>query len=407
MEQQNFVRKYFSFAVAAAVLLTVTGCWLPRNPVPLEHIHKARLPGLLNVRSWSDRYSPHFQKDLVASVQQETEDDFPLSPDGHRIYSALALSGGGADGAFGAGFMCGWTQAGTRPNFKIVTGISTGALIAPFVFAGPEFDERLKLYTKVSTKDLIDLTGLIAPLWSDSFVEGVPLAKLLRQCIDDRLLTAIAAAHNKGRRLYIGTTNLDAEELVVWNMGAIADSNHPDALGIFRKVMLASASIPGALPPVYFEVEVNGEIYDELHVDGGVTRGVFLYGFMLDLDAATTQIQSRAPHKKRRVYVIRNGKLAPSPHLVTPRLVEIIPRAIYSLTKANAWGDLYRIYAIAQRDNIDFNYAFIPDNFVPKAKEVFDPDQMNQLFDLGFNLAASGYEWSTAPPGLENTQNQR
>jgi hypothetical protein len=137
MEQQNFAKKYFSFTVVSAVSLIVTGCFLPRNPVPLEHIHKARLPGLQNVRSWSDRYSPHLQKDLVASVQQETEDDFPLGPDGHRTYSALALSGGGADGAFGAGFMCGWTQAGTRPNFKMVTGISTGALIAPFVLQDP------------------------------------------------------------------------------------------------------------------------------------------------------------------------------------------------------------------------------------------------------------------------------
>jgi hypothetical protein len=400
MKQASTFRKSISFAVVAGVFLSVSACSLPRKPVPLERLHEARLLGLPDVRSWSDWYGPHFHTDLVESVRQERS-DFSLNPEGYRTYNALALSGGGPNGAFGAGFMYGWKQAGTRPEFKIVTGISAGALMAPFVFAGPEYEQRLGLFTTMGTMDLLGLTGPISPLWSESLAEAVPLARLLKKYIDDELLEAIANEHNNGRRLYIGTTNIDAEELVVWNMGAIAASGYPEAPEIFRRVMRASASIPGVFPPVYFDVEIDGMMYDELHIDGGVTREVFLYGFISELDAAVKEFDRKTPPNKYKVYVIINGKLAASPKQVTPDLVGLVPRALLLLIKANTVGDLYRIHATAQRDNIDFNYAFIPDDYIPKEKEPFDPKEMERLYDLGLNMAVSGYEWHKIPPGLE------
>ena len=400
MKQADHFRKSISFVVVAVVFLSVSACSLPRKPVPLERLHEARLLGLPNVRSWGDRYGAHFHTDLVESVRQEG-DSFSSSPEGYRTYNALAFSGGGPNGAFGAGFMYGWTKAGTRPEFKIVTGISAGALMAPFVFAGPEFEQRLGMFTTMGTMDLLGLTGPISLLWSESLVEAVPLARLLKQYIDDELLAAIANEHNNGRRLYIGTTNIDAEELVIWNMGAIAASGKPKAIELFRKVMRAALAIPGVFPPVYFDVEVDGKMYDELHVDGGVTREVFLYGFMSELNAAAKEFDGKTPANKYRVYVIINGKLAASPKQVTPDLVGLIPRALLSLIKANTLGDLYRIYTVARRDNVDFNYAFIPDDYIPKEKEPFDPEEMKRLFDLGFNMAVSRYEWHKIPPGLE------
>lgn len=400
MKQAEYFIKSISFVVVAVVFLSVSACSLPRKPVPLERLHEARLLGLPNVRSWGDRYGAHFHTDIVESVRQEG-DSFSSSPEGYRTYNALALSGGGPNGAFGAGFLCGWTKAGTRPEFKIVTGISTGALMAPFVFAGAEFEQRLGLFATIGTTDVLGLTGPVSSLWSEFWVGAVPLAKLLKECIDEELLAAIAKAHNHGRRLYIGTTNIDAEELVVWNMGAIAASGHPEAPEIFRRVMRASAAIPGAFPPVYFDVEVDGKMYDELHVDGGVTREVFLYGFMSELDAAAQELDGKRPANKHSIYVIINSKLAASPKQVTPDLVGLIPRAVLSLVKANTLGDLYRIHAVAQRDHVDFNYAFMPDDYVPKEKEPFDPKEMKRLFDLGFNMAVSGYEWHKIPPGLE------
>jgi hypothetical protein len=354
------------------------------------------------VRTWGGQFSPLFQKDLVESIRQEREGDFPLKPDGSTSYSALALSGGGANGAFGAGFLCGWTQAGTRPKFKLVTGISTGALIAPSAFLGSEYDEELKkVYTTITTKNIFDARNMISLLWAESFAETGPLEELIERHVDQAVIDAIATEHAHGRRLYIGTTNLDAQRFVVWNMGAIANSGHPDALELFRKVMLASASIPGAFPPVYFDVEAADKRYDEMHVDGGTTTGVFFHGFTLDLPAARKEaFGDKAPKPGGAIYIIRNGKIAPDPQQIRRHFTKIIKRALSTLTKSQGWGDLYRVYIVTKRDQVDFNYVGIPDDYVPAGKEMFDPKEMNRLFDLGFEMAKPGYKWHKVPPGL-------
>ncbi|GAH17753.1 unnamed protein product, partial [marine sediment metagenome] len=201
---------------------------------------------------------------------------------------------------------------------------------------------------------------------------------------------AIAAEHEKGRRLYIGTTNLDAQRVVAWDMGAIASSGHPDAMKLFKKVMLASASIPGAFPPVYFDVEIDGKKYDEMHVDGGVITGVFGYGAHLLKDAQDKGICS--------FYIIKNGKLDVESQQVSRRFIRIAGRSFSTLMKAQSWSDMLRLHSTAERDNVDFRYISLPNNYEPKGKEMFDPEEMKRLYDLGYKIATSDNPWQEEIP---------
>ncbi len=377
------------------------GGGMRRHPVPVDKMSAADLRGIKGVRAWGGQYSRLFHDDITTSVRQECEDDFPVRDDGAVSYSILALSGGGADGAFGAGFIYGWTQTGRRPTFKVVTGISTGALIASFAFLGPEYNEKLKeVFTTVTTKDIFHVRSFVSWLWKESFADTGPLEKLIAKYADENALQAIARAHNRGRRLYFGTANLDAQQLVVWNMGAIAAGNHPDALRIFRKVLLASASIPIAFPPVYFDVEADGKLYDEMHVDGGIITEVFFSDYMLDLPAARRKVFGQdTPRPHVAAYLIRNGKLTPSPEPVPRSLPKITRRALLTLGKAHGWDHLHYICEIAHQNQIDFNYIGIPENCDLPGKQAFDREEMSILFNLGIDLAKSGSPWRKFPDG--------
>ncbi len=228
-----------------------------RHPLPEHLLDQAQVENLPGVRAWGDAYSESLEQSAIESIKQELAANHgKLEPEA----TFLALSGGGGDGAFGAGILCGWTAAGTRPRFKLVTGISTGALIAPFAFLGPEYDAKLKeAYTTISDKDIYTVPSVVKLVLNLGRIEAAastkPLAELLERLIDENVLQAVAAEHNKGRRLLVGTTQLDAQRQVIWNMGAIAASGHPDALKLFRQVLRASASIPVAFNPVYISVE--------------------------------------------------------------------------------------------------------------------------------------------------------
>jgi hypothetical protein len=392
--------------VLLALAAGLTGCGeaVTRDPVPMKLAHEAQVVGIRDVRAWGGEHSPLFQKNLIESIRRARRHDPRGVVDKTGAVSILTISGGGADGAFGAGFLCGWSKAGTRPPFKLVTGISTGALIAPYAFLGSDYDQRLKeVYTTITTKDILTEKGMLFAIGSDSLAESAPLANLLETHVTEEVLRDVAKAYAAGRLLYIGTTNLDARRLVVWDMGAIASSGHPGAPDLFRKVMLASASIPVAFPPVYVPVEAGGKTYDEMHVDGGVTTEVFFYGAMLDLEAAERE-SGATKRPPAHLYILRNSQIRVQWKAVTPKLMPIAERSIGSLIAMQALGDIYRIHAFTKRDGIDFNLAAIPDDYVPAAKEAFDREEMNRLFDLGFQLAASGYKWQKHPPGLKPSE---
>ena len=357
------------------------------------------MPG---IRARGGEISAELQADIVQSIRQEPPGAFPLMVDGSLNYNGLALSGGGANGAFGAGILYGWARKGTRPLFKLVTGISTGALIAPFAFLGSDYDEKLKAaYTTIESGDIFKFRSLLNIPGNESFAETDPLASLIKTFITVEFLQDVAREHMRGRRLYIGTTDMDAQRLVIWTMGAIAVSGRPNNLEIFKKVLLASASIPGAFPPVYFEVEVDGQRYDEMHTDGGTITQVFFHYGILDLKTALKEAGMKTPGLVRsRIYIIRSGKLGPEPKQTPRRLKDIMIRAVDTMIKSAAGGDLYRIYAFTQKRGIGFHYVSIPEDFVLRSEEVPDPELMRALFDFGYQTAISGDFWQDAPPGF-------
>ncbi len=388
---------------AATVLLSLmmASCGLPHRDaaVAVDLADRATVLDLPGVRSWEDTLSPEFTREMGGAAMHEFELrkaaglTGPLPPANY-----LAISGGGADGAYGAGLLCGWSAAGTRPEFKMVTGISTGALTAPFAFLGTKYDAKLKeLYTTVRTADLVDSRGLLSAFFDDALMDTSPLRKLLSKHITDEMLKDIAAEYAKGRLLMIATTNLDAGRAVIWNIGAIATVGTDEARVLIRNIMIASASIPVAFPPVMVDVKVDGKKYQEMHVDGGATAQVFLYppSYRLRAEASAMGID-----RERIAYVIRNARLDPNWADVERRALSIAGRAVSTLIQTQGIGDLYRIYLLTQRDEVDFNLAYIPREFSEKPKEDFDPVYMTKLFEVGYNAAVSGKAWFKRPPGL-------
>jgi len=386
------------------VATTVMGCGtLIRNPVPAELTTTAIVPGLPDVRAWAGHSSRALQDDIVLSYKQESRADFPVGADGRVQYSHLLLSGGGANGAFGSGLLNGWTQAGTRPVFKIVTGVSTGALMAPYAFLGPKYDDALReLYTTTRSQNIFvsgSLFGMISQLFfGEALTDTGPLASMIAQHVDEQFVREVAAAHSQGRRLYIGTVELDAQRFVVWNMGLIAQASYPDKVRLFRKVMLASASIPVVFPPVFFDVEAEGRLFDEMHVDGGVAAMVFFNAGLFSPLVARNTVGAAPGYD--RIFVIHNGQLAPPTPTPTPRTVRgISSRVLEAAGRSAVIGDLFRIYTIALREGAEYRWVTIPDDVSLRGDEFFDPVLMTSLYELGFKRGLAGGDWNMRLPG--------
>src|SRR5262249_29390345 len=252
------------------------------------------------------------------------------APDGRLApASFLAISGGGDDGAFGAGLLCGWSDAGTIPTFKLVTGVSTGSMIGPFAFLGGPYYNRLRtLYTTIDADDILEKRGLSAVLFSDALADTTPLFTLISRYVDDQMLADLGRAYNEGRLLLIGTTSLDEQRPIIWNIGAIAASGRPGARELVHKVLLASAAVPGAFPPVRIDVDAGGRRYQEMNVDGGAVAQTFLYPPNI---GQRVNIRSKEYARERRAYIIRNGRLDPDWAKVDRRVLKIAGRAIQTM----------------------------------------------------------------------------
>lgn len=393
---QNSVFK--SLLVHFCVIIIVTGCTgLPeRNPLPEALSDTAVIPGIDGARYWADEPPPETEN-WFKLTREELKTRYPASYG--KAHNYLAISGGGQRGAFGAGLLCGWTEAGTRPEFTIVTGVSTGALIAPFAFLGPEYDHVIKeIYTTYSTQDIVEPRSSLKTLFGDAATDSTPLREKLVKYIDEEVMAAIAAEYKKGRVLDIVTTNLDAARPVAWNIGRIASSGSPDALQLIRDVMLASASIPAAFPPVMFDVEADGQRFDELHVDGGATSVMYLYPIGLDWGKLSEKLEVKG---KPNVYILRNGVWRKHWVSVDRSTIPIALRSMDSLMGSAVLGDAYRIYLATQRDGIDYHLAYIPESFNEESSEPFDKEYMTKLFNLGKQMAIDGYQWKTIPPGYD------
>jgi predicted acylesterase/phospholipase RssA len=309
-----------------------------------------------------------------------------------------AVSGGGKNGAFGAGVLNGWSDFGNRPVFELVTGVSTGALTAPFAYLGSSYDPQLRaVYTELDVSHVLKQRGLTAALWDDAMADNSPLFKTISQYLDDAMLAALAKRYEDGALLLIGTSDIDAQQPVNWNIGAIAKSGHPRALDTIRRILLSSAAIPGALPPTLFDVTVNGVAYQEMHVDGGAFAQTFLY------PAAVTRQRRQLMAQKKVVtpavaYIIRNGKLDARWASTERSTMGIASRAISTMIAASGVNDVIRIYTTTQRDGVDYNLAYIGPDFTQKLPAPFDQRYMRALYDYGYQRARHGYNWAKKPP---------
>ena len=384
----------------SVVAFSLTACAsMPRDPVTPELEDQVSVIEKVQVRYWGDR-SPDNMSALAAEKWAQVKSSRPalVRAGGRPQISFLAISGGGSDGAFGAGLLVGWTARGNRPEFDIVTGVSTGALTAPFAFLGPRYDPALRdVYTNYSTDQLVTKHPIRGLLGGEALASNAPLAGVIARYVNSEFLAEVAHEHARGRRLLIGTTNLDAQRPVVWDMGRIASSGDPSALQLFRNVLLASAAIPGLFPPVYVQVQAGGQAREEMHVDGGTTNQVFLLPTQVSAGGIDAKL---GINPVRRLYIIRNGRLDPEYKAVKASTLAIAGRSISTLIKTQGIGDLYQMYEFARRNRIEYNLAFIPGSFSDTSTEAFDRKYMSSLFDLGFQLGKSGRPWTKTPPRL-------
>lgn len=318
-----------------------------------------------------------------------------------RKRSILALSGGGSYGAYSAGVLCGWSETGTRPRFDVVTGVSTGALIAPLAFLGAAYDSQLReLYTTIGNRDVFRFKDPISTFASDSIADPTPFADSIARIVTPAFLTAIANEHHKGRRLYVGTTALDSGRQVVWDLGAIACRGQEADLKLFRKVLLASAAVPGFFPPVHLPVVVDGKTYEERHIDGGVTASLFYRppyippGHEADPEFASLYDSD--------LYLIVAGKLYPDPNHVRDKAIMIAGNSVTTLILSQTRGDLVRLYTACVLTGMNFRLTAIPPTFpAPESSVTFDPVEMSRLFAEGERQSKTGAAWRMTPPGVE------
>jgi predicted patatin/cPLA2 family phospholipase len=353
----------------------------PARSFTAQEAASATIPGFPGVRFFADSEAA-FTRALPAKPPND---------------EWLALSAGGADGAFGAGILNGWSAAGTRPNFAVVTGVSTGALLAPYAFLGSRYDEQLRTaFTTTTDADIFE-NGQTAT----SLLDTWPLRDLLARLITPKLVADVADEYQRGRRLFVVTSNLDLGRSVVWDMGAIAVHRDEAALRLFRNVLLASASLPGIFPPVFIDVESNGHRFQEMHADGGI-GGPF---FVAPESWMTSTSQIHLP--ARKLYVIINGRLAPEFDVTAMNALAILGRAFSAAVKTGARVEVADVFSAAQRDSIAFKLAHIGRDFEHTSHGAFDPDYMRALFEFGFQEARNGQAFRDTPPiqlSLKSTQ---
>jgi predicted patatin/cPLA2 family phospholipase len=398
------VWRALSAVLVVVAVVAVQACSTPQRmpSQPPDQLTQATVLGIPNARYYPDEQGAELFQEGMMSVQREMAalgvTDLSQLPPAYY----LAISGGGGDGAFGAGLLNGWTEAGTRPEFKLVTGISTGSLIAPFAFLGSDYDAQLKrVYTTIQDSDVYTERGLTAVFDSDAMLDTTPLFGIISDIVDEDMMAAIAREYEKGRMLLVASTNLDARQTVIWNIGAIAASGKPGALDLIHKILLASAAMPVGFPPVMFDVEVDGVTYQEMHVDGGAVAQLILYPPAVG-EQAKAMMEQQHITRERVAYVIRNGRLSYEAAPVDRSTLTIAGQAVSTMISSSGINDLYRVYFICQEDGVDYNLAYIDSGFgEPEPDDLFDKAYMNDLFEYGYDLARNGYPWKKAPPYLK------
>lgn len=386
-------RWFSGLIVLLASWLSLTGCsLLGRRDRPARHV-----AGRLR-----EAYPP-VTKPAVESLSVALGNLADTSQRRTRPVHVLAVGAGGAEGAFTAGVLAGWTRSGTRPTFDVVTGSSSGSLVGAFAFLGPKYDARMEsLVTSLSTSDLFDVRPVRYLMRDGAIASSAPLQRLLEREINDSFLADLREAHAQGRRLFIGTTNFDTKRLVVWDVGAIASSGRPDADDLVRKIFLASATWAGVLPPVEFEVEIDGQWRREQHIDGGATAQTFVrFGPTADWPEAGEPTTGWLAGST--LYVIAGGRLYDNSTQAPTDLFGRILTGVSCLTHSLARADLCRLHALCMASGMRFQLLSLPPEYEGTKQSIMrlNPEAMRRLFDVGYRLTANGPSWRTTPPDCE------
>jgi hypothetical protein len=389
--QARFLLVLFALIVSLALASCAS---MPRASFTEKEQNVARIPGMPNVRFFAD-----------ASLEEVTRvadmNAVLASARKSGRFELLAISGGAWDGAYGAGIVTGWTKSGRRPKFTVVTGVSAGALIAPFAFVGPDYDAALKdAFTSGASAPIGDGSDNLLAILGESGTRRETLHALVSRYVDGRFLRAVAAEHSRGRKLLVVTTNLDAQRAVVWNMGAIAASGHPRALELFRDVLTASSSVPGMFEPTRITVTANGRQFEELHVDGGVTTNVFILPDAMLAGGARDPEGGKLPGS---VYVIMNSRLAPEFEVVQAQFAPTLGRSLSTVLKSHAKNTVLANIAFARSTGLDFNLTQIDKELPKDLQPSFNTDYMRAVYALGYSRGVSGTFWekTLSSPGRQ------
>ncbi|TFV70443.1 alpha/beta hydrolase [Bradyrhizobium frederickii] len=352
---------------------------LPRTPYTANEASTSRVLEIDGLRRYADdpvtKFS--FDKDISTATK-----------------SYLALSGGGADGAYGVGVLNGWTAARTRPTFSVVSGVSTGGLMAPFAFLGPQYDDTLKeVYTSGIAESLLNDPSIMRVLFGSGLFGNTRLRELVARFVGPEILAQVARENAKGRKLLIVTTDLDTQRTAIWDMGKIAAVGTPEALKLFRDVMAASASIPLVFPPIMIDAEGQGRKFQEMHVDGGVTAPV------LTLPEALLFQGSRLPSSaKFDIYILVNKKIERNFELVSNGTIDVASRSLSAITQSQTRSIIFSTYDFARRNRLGFHLSYIARDYPAPPSEGFDTAYMRALYQYGYDKAASGQAWSSTLP---------
>lgn len=340
------------------------------------------------------RFWPDQKFDFLFS---ENGKSTPINVTGEHL-NILALSGGGANGAFGAGIVNGLYDSGKLEEYTIVTGISAGSLIAPFVFVGGDEIPRLKNVMLALNDDMVlGKHNFLNAVFKDAFTDGDSLFKLIERIYTPQMIDKIATQHKAGRRLFIGTSHFDSNEPVIWNVGQIAQSELPNKQHLIHQILAASSSIPGVFPPQFIEVNYKGEHFEELHVDGGMTAQAFFEPGNLDYSKLNTVLGLST---KPQVHVIRNGVLKLPYEALEDKGVPLLNRSINSMVVQQMRGDMYRMLYFSEIDDLDLSFTYIDESFKGQkvTKDMFELEYMKMLYQFGYQHSIKESPWTTEIP---------
>ncbi|MGR5269111.1 patatin-like phospholipase family protein [Vibrio astriarenae] len=370
-------------------LLISAGCsTMPQRHV-LQESETLNPMDISGLRFWDESAITVENYDLAAELASITEKGAGKGEINH-----LALSGGGVNGAFSAGILNAWSELGTRPDFNVVTGVSTGAIVSIFAFLGSEYDQELyNYYTQTSIGEMFKRNSLLTLPFNHAMIDTSGFENIVRAAIDTPLVKKLAKERQKGRVLLISTTNLDNEKMAIWDIGKIAQVGTVEAQRLIQDIIIASSAVPGAFPAKRIALPYNGSIVEELHVDGGVSRQVFLFPQKL-------KNRTSDQHVSSNIYVIRNGHLKPEFEEVEHRFTSVSIRSISILIRRQGIADIEHIYRFSERNQLGFNLAYIDSDFDKDDLKLASQDYLKAIYSYGYEKMIQQEVWSTLPPSV-------